>query len=85
MGRLIASGSAIYAHECLLGQIDCSVIIIRHAVDVTRDLIAIPTNQFGERVFVARQSFFQQHVVRSLLNHDSRRHRGGEVQLLNRS
>src|SRR5881394_315672 len=58
---------AINTQESFLGQINRAVVIVRHPIDVTGDLISIPRDQLGERVFVARQRPFQQCVVGSLL------------------
>ena len=85
MRRLIPSGCAINTQERFLGQINRAVVIVRHPIDVTGDLISITRDQLCERVFVARQRPFQQGVVRSFLGDHGRRHGRREIQILNRT
>ena len=62
---LITIRGAENSDERLLRQIDCPIVIIRHAIDVAGDLIPITPYQLRKRVFIAGPCCLEQRVIRS--------------------
>src|SRR5258705_9572762 len=65
IASLVSISRSIYPHKSLLSQIHSPIVVVCHSVDITRDLIAISTNQLSKCVLISRPRRFQQRVVGS--------------------
>jgi len=83
---LITIRCPIDSDKSFLRQIDCAVVITRHAIDITRDRIAITSYQFRKRILITGPYSLDQRVIGRRSNGDVRgQRRSAKTQLVYRT